>query len=440
MRDVRSGARVCLLVTLVLLAGSSLAFGKTINVMPGKATGIGAALAAANPGDVVLVGCGVYQESGLVMPEGVTLAGTSINPGCVVIEGDGLEPVIIAVDVGPATQIMNLTLTVDYTGGEDESLKGAGVRLTDASPMFSNVAFVGLKGSYGGAVYCSGASFPDFQLCRFEGNYAAAVGGAVACQGGTSPYFYLCLFVDNVAEATGGTIHATGGATPALQECTIVGGDAALGSGLSSWDTVGMMLDQVILVDGLRGAAWAGDSDSAPLIACSDIYGNEGGDWVGALAPMEGMDNNISADPFFCYAFDEANPYTLKDISPCSADANPGCGTIGAFAVNCDVVSPVPGPDGLPLVSRLHPSYPNPFNPRTTIKFDLHKAGHLDLSVFDVSGRLVQRLVNRTMAAGQYDAVWEGRDDSGRLTAAGVYFFRLKTSDTIDTKRMTLIK
>ena len=125
----------------------------------------------------------------------------------------------------------------------------------------------------------------------------------------------------------------------------------------------------------------------------TNIFGNEGGDWVGALSQDEGMDGNISASPQFCGPADSDNPYTLNDTSPCAA-TNPGCGLMGAFDVNCSIVSSNI-PEDLPLVSRLHANYPNPFNPRTTIKFDLKQSGPVDLAVFDVAGRLVKRLVNR---------------------------------------------
>jgi hypothetical protein len=153
------------------------------------------------------------------------------------------------------------------------------------------------------------------------------------------------------------------------------------------------------------------------------------------------MDGNISAAPQFCGPADSDNPYTLNDTSPCSAGANPGCGRMGAFDVNCSVVTGVENGEGdLPLVSRLHANYPNPFNPQTTIKFDLKQSGPVDLAVFDVAGRLVKRLVHEDVPAGIHEAIWEGKDTGGREAAAGVYFFRLKTSDTVDTKRMTLIK
>ena len=88
----------------------------------------------------------------------------------------------------------------------------------------------------------------------------------------------------------------------------------------------------------------------------------------------------------------------------------------------------------------LHENYPNPFNPRTTIKFDLKDPGRVELSVFDIAGRRVKSLVSESMAAGHHDVVWEGKDSLGREASAGVYFFRLKTEDIVDTKRMTLIK
>ena len=114
---------------------------------------------------------------------------------------------------------------------------------------------------------------------------------------------------------------------------------------------------------------------------------------------------------------------------------------MGAFDVNCSVLSGGGNGGGdLPLVSRLHGNYPNPFNPRTTIKFDLKQSGPVDLAVFDVAGRLVKRLVQQEVPAGIHETIWEGKDTGGREAAAGVYFFRLKTRDMIDTKRMTLIK
>ena len=442
MMYLRTDRWVRLWVAALILLMPTLAAARTINVSAGDKNGISGALESAEAGDVILVGCGVYFEQALYFPDGVTLAGATGDAACVRLETPGSvpAPMFFFTSVGASTRVENLTIAA-VSGGMGPVPRGAGALLSDASPSFTNVIFEGLEADYGGAVYCGDESSPLFQDCVFKGNYARATGGAVACVDLSEPDFEQCLFVDNKAEVNGGTINAALGSVPMLTECTVVRGDAATGSGLSSWDSSVFSLMQVILVDGLNGQGWDGDVGSVPVVLCTDIHGNEGGDWVGALAPQEPMDGNISADPQFCGAADSDNPFTLNETSPCSADANPGCGQIGAFGVNCDYVSGVGnGSGGLPAVSRLHPNYPNPFNPRTTIKFELNQSGPVDLAVFDVAGRLVKRLVSQPMPAGHHDAVWEGRDSGGRAAAAGVYFFRLKTNDTVDTKRMTLIK
>jgi hypothetical protein len=439
MSYLRSGGSVRLLVAVLILLFPTMVPARTIHVSPGEKDGIAGALASANYGDVVVVACGDYLESGLILPDGVTLTGATDDATCVRIQSPGYFPLLHCQDAGPEARVQNLTLTVIEEGLLEPVPRGAGVHLANSSPTLTNVIIEGFAADYGGAVYCDEGSSPQFQHCWFEGNYARATGGAVACVGVNAPQFDQCLFAGNTAEVSGGTINAALGAAPMLTQCTMVAGEAGTGAGLASWDGSIFSLNQVILVNGLQGRGWDGDAGSVPVVLCTDIYGNEGGDWEGALEPQLPMDGNISADPQFCGNADSDNPYTLNDTSPCSADVHPGCMGIGAFGVNCSYVTPVP-PGELPLVSRLHPNYPNPFNPRTTIKFELHQSGPVDLAVFDMAGRLVKRLVTGPLPAGHHDAVWEGKDASGRPAAAGVYFFRLKTDDTVDTKRMTLVK
>jgi len=62
------------------------------------------------------------------------------------------------------------------------------------------------------------------------------------------------------------------------------------------------------------------------------------------------------------------------------------------------------------------------------------------VDVYDLAGRLVRTLHSGVLAAGSHDVVWNGRGDDGRKSAAGVYFFRLKTESVIDTRRMMMVK
>ena len=89
----------------------------------------------------------------------------------------------------------------------------------------------------------------------------------------------------------------------------------------------------------------------------------------------------------------------------------------------------------------LHPCYPNPFNPSTTISFELQSQVEVALDIFDIRGRVVKTLVaGESLGQGPHQVIWDGRDNSGRVAAAGVYFYRMKAGDHLETRRMALVK
>jgi subtilisin-like proprotein convertase family protein len=94
----------------------------------------------------------------------------------------------------------------------------------------------------------------------------------------------------------------------------------------------------------------------------------------------------------------------------------------------------------LPAVFALHQNEPNPFNPKTTIRFALPATGYTTLRVYDSAGRLVTTLVSQVMGAGVHPVVWGGTDDRGQTVASGTYFYQVRSGRYIDTKRMELIK
>jgi subtilisin-like proprotein convertase family protein len=98
------------------------------------------------------------------------------------------------------------------------------------------------------------------------------------------------------------------------------------------------------------------------------------------------------------------------------------------------------GPDGLPAVFALRGNYPNPFNPSTTISYDLPRAGHVQLQIYDVAGRLVRTLVDENRAAATHREVWDGRDNRGRGVASGVYYYRVTSGSHTATAKMMLLK
>jgi parallel beta-helix repeat protein len=94
----------------------------------------------------------------------------------------------------------------------------------------------------------------------------------------------------------------------------------------------------------------------------------------------------------------------------------------------------------VPEAFGLGQNYPNPFNARTRISFSISKPCHVNLDVFDMTGRMVSTLENGHFEAGIYSVIWDGRSDSGMMLSSGIYFYRLKTDNFQDTKRMLMLK
>jgi len=95
----------------------------------------------------------------------------------------------------------------------------------------------------------------------------------------------------------------------------------------------------------------------------------------------------------------------------------------------------VPGVAGLGLAAA-----PNPFNPRTHLRFALHRDGAVRVEVFDLAGRLVRVLLDEVRPAGAVDLVWDGQDDAGRAAASGLYFARVTAGGETASLKMTLVR
>ncbi len=154
--------------------------------------------------------------------------------------------------------------------------------------------------------------------------------------------------------------------------------------------------------DGLRVVDVADPNNIVP-VGWYDTYPQDGGGFNGAWGCY-----CFATDPHIAYISDrDTGTYILRFTPPGSAVADPSG------------VTPV-GP-------ALLGSFPNPFRPTTAIRFELAGAGPVRLRVYDAGGRMVRALVDRPLGAGAQSAVWDGRDDAGRLAASGVYYYHLET-------------
>ncbi len=450
----------------------------------GDATTVQEGVNLAIEGDTVCVSCGLYWEHDVVVRSGIVLRTETGDPSCATIDAGGNARVFHCEDLDSTTTIEGFTIQ-----GAQGGFLGGGMYCVDSSPLILSCTFRDNWCSYGGGIYCAGGSHPRLEECAFIDNEVGlGPGGGICCYNPSAPLLINCLFDGNQAPLlSGGAIFAYGGLT--LQECvfinnsayfggaidcpgtpevsgclfagntaTLMGGAIYTGGSGSVWGSTfsgngapsggsiyvniagNLYVENSIVAFASMGAGiWCerSASDTGEVaITCSNVFGNAAGDWVGCIENQQGVAGNFSADPLFC---DETSNFTLDAASPCLSA--PGCGLIGAYGQGCDVLTEVASEDTDKLDRfLLYQNTPNPFNPTTAIRFFLPGAGPVNVSVYDVAGREVARLVEGNLAPGDHAIVWNGKDFSGDELPSGLYFARLLAGSLTATRKIALIR
>jgi len=94
----------------------------------------------------------------------------------------------------------------------------------------------------------------------------------------------------------------------------------------------------------------------------------------------------------------------------------------------------------LPSEFALHQNFPNPFNPETTIEFELPKSSQVSLIIYNTLGQHVRTLANRKLTAGQHSFKWDSKTENGALVPSGIYFYKFSTPDYSVSKKMALVR
>jgi hypothetical protein len=108
--------------------------------------------------------------------------------------------------------------------------------------------------------------------------------------------------------------------------------------------------------------------------------------------------------------------------------------------VHLGIPTGISGQTNLPTQITVYRNYPNPFNPATTIRFDLPVTGKVSLSIYSILGQKIRTLVNDIMEAGYHDVKWDGRSDTGMPVASGVYIYRFEVENFVRSYKMILLK
>ncbi|MCF7794517.1 MAG: choice-of-anchor D domain-containing protein [Candidatus Cloacimonetes bacterium] len=147
-------------------------------------------------------------------------------------------------------------------------------------------------------------------------------------------------------------------------------------------------------------------------------------------------DNEIAEVTELTYTDEDLNPATYEYYV--TAIYEDGQESEPSNTIMVEVTSS--GSNTIPLVTKLYGNYPNPFNPTTNIRFDLAKDTSVQLQVYNMKGQIVKTLVENEMNAGRHNIEWNGKDDSGKSAASGMYFYKIKTADYRANGKCILLK
>jgi len=392
------------------------------------------------------IGCGVINQ-GLYVPENFATIQQGINAAFVgdtvfVAAGTYVEKInfngknIVMIGAGQDSTIIDGnqdSTVVTFSNGEDsssvisgftikngEGRNGGGIHCgNNSSPRIENLVITNNVADFGGGIQCFNSS-PTIQNVVITGNTAGNDGGGIHCFN-SSPILDNVEITDNLGTFKGGGMGVFSSSDVIAQHVTMNNNSSASGAGVYCsgsnptftnsilWNS---MTDEIHINSGSVTASY------------SDVIGG----WTGQ--------GNINTEPLFC---DPGNgDYYLAQNSPCIGTGENGS-NIGAYGVGCDPILTIAS-EVLPETYALHQNYPNPFNPKTTLRYDLPENSHVNITVYDMLGRVVKTMVNQTQNAGFRFIIWDATNDYGKPVSAGIYLYQIQAGEYMQTKKMVLLK
>jgi predicted outer membrane repeat protein len=222
------------------------------------------------------------------------------------------------------------------TGNRASASVGGGARTVGG--FYANCVFESNEAdTNGGGVWCTSSEYggTSFIDCIFLGN-SASRGGAIYDDDGYSLSMTGCTFGENTALTHGGAIYAKSEDYLSIRRSTFADNGAPTAGGIYIYFGGTQSIDQTIIAFSTQGGAAICMGPIQPVVECTDVYGNVGGDWENCLLPSSPPSfDNLNVDPLFCREEYYPAPYTLHGDSECLETNNPACGRIGAWGEYC---------------------------------------------------------------------------------------------------------
>ncbi len=402
--------------------------------VPGEYSTVAAALSVSVGGDSVVVAPGIYAPSTngetfpLILPPGVVLVGA------------GLDQSIL-----------------------DAEDSGGVLRFESGSAVVRGFRITGGNADRGGGAQILGGS-PEISRCLFLRNRALRRGSGINVQGTAAPWIHHNVVWESFDAQLShpGDPHGIqlGESATGVVEHNLIGrGDS---NGLLVGESAAVVIRHNIFfengIDGVRGRGICNLGDPSTVVSYNLFYGN-------SIAAMVIRD---PAGGFADLSGAAASDFDATDSIYANFDGDPRLVSPGLLLFQLQGDSPaidagdptLPGdPDGsiadlgpyyyprmvsASPVSRaalsLAPNVPNPFNPRTELRFEVREAGEITLDILDARGRRVRRVVRAHFEAGENRLQWDGRDGRGRAVPSGAYAVRLWSRAGVATRWITLVR
>jgi len=448
-------------------------------------------------GDTVLVAPGTYVEAINFLGKRIVVMSEE-GADSTIIDGDSLETVVsFIMGEDSNTKLTGFTITNGYAGPEQVLPQGGGgIRCINASPSIEHNIISGNHCYWylpGGGIYCNHAN-PGIRYNIIRENTGAYYGGGICLENQSHALIFGNeisghLTMSGYGVAYGAGICVADSSRPFISNNLIHGNEIDFGSGagIAVLTESRPMIYGNCIVNNINGAGIFAEFVPDLLIRNETIIGNPIGVQVNDVTPIvvntilwdnnlpidlaPGLreavvvysdvqggwvgEGNLDVDPAFVDP--EALDFNLQETSPC-VDA--GTAVFVHEGDSLVVIEPdlyegnapdMGALESIYVVSRdewvrlpetltLHPAYPNPFNPETTLRFSLPADDNVRLRIFDLQGREIRSLVQGQYPAGSHECVWNGRDASGRSAAAGIYLARLETESSQRVIKLALIR
>ncbi|HIB04379.1 MAG TPA: T9SS type A sorting domain-containing protein, partial [Candidatus Marinimicrobia bacterium] len=397
------------------------------------------AIIASEDRDTILVAPGTYQENINYSGKNIVIGSYYLTYSVdyfieqTIIDGNQNGTVVTFENREDSTAVLT---GFTIMGGSADF--GGGIRIDSARCTLRNLVITGnTANNYGGGIL-SWESNPSFENLTITSNMAGNSGGGGIYSYSSGISLENVNISDNATSGPGGGIYYNQ-SNSSLTHVTISGNSAAgeNGFGGAIYHTTfsnTTLLNSIFWNNSPQEIYFDGNPEfvaGSTTAAFCDIQGGQESIVTNDNGTVTWEEGNINADPLFCAP--DSGDFSLAASSPCVGTGQDGA-NMGAFGVGCNAL--FAAGEITPTKFTLYQNYPNPFNPTTTIRFDLVETWRAtSLLIYDITGRVVETLVNEQIESGQHEIQWDASQQ-----ASGIYFVELVSGENRKIQKMILLK